>query len=106
MEWRLTTPAAPYQNGCAEALVKSCKIGLKMAMGNHILTPFELYTCMLEVAILVNQRPVGQVPNDLDEGAYLCPNDMLLGRASPQVPQGPFVKQETPGRELNSSRRL
>ena len=26
MEWKFTTPAAPHQNGCAEALVKSCKI--------------------------------------------------------------------------------
>ena len=108
MEWRFTTPAAPHQNGCAETLMKNCKIGLKKAMGNHILTPFELYTCMLEVANLVNQRLVGQVPNDPDDGAYLCPNDMLLGRASPQVPQGPFcaTMQEPPGRELSSSRRL
>ena len=90
MEWRFTTLAAPHQNGCAEALVKSCTIDLKKAMGNHILTPFELYQCVLEIANLVNQRPVGQVPNDPDDGAYLCPNDMLLGRASPQVPQGRF----------------
>ena len=41
MEWRFTTPADPHQNGCIEALVKSCKIGLKKAMGNHILTLFE-----------------------------------------------------------------
>ena len=65
-------------------------------MGNHILTPFELYTCMLEVANLVNQRLVGRVPNDPDDGAYLCPNDMLLGKASPQVPQGPFRATRTP----------
>ena len=100
MEWRFTTPAAPHQNGCAEALVKSCKIGLKRAMGNHILTPFELYTCMLEVANLVNQRPVGRVPNDPDDGAYLCPNDMLLGRASPQVPQGPFRETRNPRKRV------
>ena len=100
MEWRFTTPAAPHQNGCAEALVKSCKIGLKKAMGNHILTPFELYTCMLEVANLVNQRPVGRVPNDPDDGAYLCPNDMLLGRASPQVPQGPFRETRNPRKRV------
>ena len=28
MEWRFTTPPASHQNGCAEALVKSRKIGL------------------------------------------------------------------------------
>ena len=25
MPWKFTTPAAPHQNGCAEALVKTCK---------------------------------------------------------------------------------
>ena len=79
---------------------KSCKIGLKKAMGNHILTPFELYTCVLEIANVVNQRPVGRVPNDPDDGAYLCPNDMLLGRASPQVPQGPFRETRNPRKRV------
>jgi hypothetical protein len=34
---------------CAEALVKSVKIALKKAVGDLTLTPFELYTCLLEV---------------------------------------------------------
>ena len=100
MEWKFITPAAPHQNGCAEALVKSCKIALKKAIGDHNLTPLELYTCLLEVANLVNQRPIGRVPNDPDDGAYLCPNDMLLGRASPQVPQGPFCATRNPRRRV------
>ena len=29
MKWRFTTPTALHPNGCAEALAKSCKIGLK-----------------------------------------------------------------------------
>ena len=51
---------------------------------------------MLEVANLVNQRPIGRIPNDPDDGSYLCPNDMLLGRASRQVPQGPFKSSGNP----------
>ena len=90
MKWRFTTPAAPHQNGCAEALVKSSKIGPEKAVRNHIFTQFELYTCVWEIANLVNQLSVGHFPNDPDDGAYLCPNDMLSGRASLQVPQGPF----------------
>ena len=79
MKWQFITPGAPHQNDCAEALVKSAKISLKKAIGEQILTPFELYTCLLEVANLMNQRPIGRVPNDPDDGLYLCPNDMLLG---------------------------
>ncbi len=72
------------------------KIALKNAIGESLLTPFELYTCLLKVANLVNQRPIGRVPNDPDDGTYICPNDMLLGRATSQVPQGPFRDTKDP----------
>ena len=52
--WLFTAPAAPRQNGRAEALVKSCKRALRKAIGEKVLRPFELYTCLLEVANLVN----------------------------------------------------
>ena len=100
MEWRFITPGAPQQNGCAEALVMSVKIALKKAIGDSTLTPFELYTCLLEVANLVNQRPIGRIPNDPDDGAYICPNDILLGRAAPQVPQGPFSETKNPRKRV------
>jgi hypothetical protein len=45
---------------------------------------------MFEATQLVNSRPIGRHPSDPSEGAYLCPNDLLLGRASNLVPQGPF----------------
>lgn len=96
IKWQFTTPLAPHQNGCAEAMVKSIKRALKKAIGQTVLTPFELYTCMLEAANLVNQRPIGRIPNDPDEGSYLCPNDILLGRCSSKVPQGPFRETKNP----------
>ena len=48
------------------------------------------------MANLVNQRPIGRIPTDPDDGAYLSPNDMLLGRASSEVPQGPFKETKNP----------
>ena len=96
MKWQFTTPLAPHQNGCSEALVKSTKSALKKAIGEAVLTPFELYTCLLEVANLLNERPIGRIPNDPDDGAYLCPNDIILGRATNKVPQGPFRHTENP----------
>ena len=100
VQWKFITPAAPHQNGCSEALVKSCKLALKKAVGEHVLTPFELFACLLEVANLVNQRPIGRPPNDPDHSSYLCPNDMLLGRASSYVPQGPFEETRNPRRRV------
>ena len=96
VQWRFTTPASPHQNRYAEALVKSCKVALKKAVGEQMLTPFELYTCLLEVANLVNEHPIGGIPNDPDDGSYVCPNDMLLGRATSHVPQGPFKETSNP----------
>ena len=96
MQWKFITPAAPHQNGCAEALVKTCKCSLKKAVRSQLLTPFELYTVLLEVANLVNQRPMGRIPNDPEDGHYICPNDILLGRASSEVPQGPFEETKNP----------
>ena len=75
-------PSSTASNGCAQSLVKSTKIALKIAMGEQVLTPFELYMCLLEVANLLNQCSIGRVHNNPDDGSYLCPNDMLLGRAS------------------------
>ena len=58
--------------------------------------PFELYTCLLEVANQVNERPFGRIPNDPDDGVYLCPNDILLSRATNRVPQGTFRHTDNP----------
>ena len=90
MKWKFTTPLAPHHNGCSESMVKTTKSALKKIFGDAVLTPFELYTCLLEVANLVNERPIGRIPNDSDDGACLYPNDILLGRATKRVPQGPF----------------
>ena len=77
-------------------MVKTVKKALKKATEDTVLAPFELYTCLLQVANLVNQRPIGRIPNDPDDGTYLCPNDILLGRASSTVPQGPLGRMENP----------
>ena len=106
MHWKLTTPAAPHQNGCAEALVKTCKNALRKAIGSQLLTPFELYTVFLEVANLVNQRPIGRVPNDPDDGGYISPNHILLGEHHPKLRKGHSRNHEILATELNVFRKL
>nr|XP_054768267.1 uncharacterized protein LOC129275809 [Lytechinus pictus] len=106
IQWKFVTPSAPHQNGCVESLVKSCKTALRKAIGDQILRPFELLTCLTEVANLVNQRPIGRVPNDPDDGSYLSPNDMLLGRASTSVPQGPFRETPNPRHRVEFVQRI
>ena len=77
-------------NGVTEALVKSVKRSLNSAIGDQVLSFSELQTAMFEATQFVNSRPIGKHPSDPCDGAYLCPNDLLLGRSSNLVPQGPF----------------
>ena len=106
IKWIFITPNAPHQNGCAESLVKSSKMALKQAIGDNLLTSFELYTVLLEVANIVDQRPIGRPINDPDDGTYLCPNDLLLGRASSHVPQGPFLRTNNPRHSVEFLQRI
>lgn len=80
-------------NGVNEALVKSTKKALNAAVGDQIMDLSELQTVMYEAAQIVNQKPIGKHPTHPDDGSYLCPNDLLLGRSSPEIPQGPFKQR-------------
>jgi len=71
-------------------------IHLKGAIGVQVLLLFELYTCLMEVSNLVNQSLIGHIPNNPDDGACPCPNNMLLGQAALTVPQGPFQETQNP----------
>ena len=68
----------------------SVKRAISVSMGSQILSFSEIQTVFFEAANLVNERPIGRHPNDPDDGVYLSPNHLLLGRASSRVPAGPF----------------
>ena len=89
-EWIFSPADAPWYNGATEALVKSTKRALNAMVGESIFTFSGLQTALFEAAQLVNQRPIGIHPSKPDDGSYLCPNDLLLGRATSHIPQGPF----------------
>jgi hypothetical protein len=49
MEWKITKSAdAPWENGCSEALIKSLKNSLVLAVGQSIMTFSELQTVIIE----------------------------------------------------------
>ena len=93
VEWEFAPPDAKWYNGATESLVKSVKRAITAAVGVNILNFSELQTIMFEAAELVNERPIGLHPSSPEEGVYLCPNDLLLGRASSSIPQGPFQER-------------
>ena len=90
MEWCFSTPHAPWQNGTAESLIKAVKRAIMVSIGEQVVSFAELQTVLFEVANLVNDRPIGATPKSPEDGTYLCPNDLLLGRSGNAVPGGPF----------------
>ena len=89
LEWEFSKSAdAPWENGLSEALIRLVKKALPLAVGSSILTFAELQTVFFEIANLLNERPIGIKNNDPNNGTYLCPNDLLLGRSSSRVPPG------------------
>ena len=61
---------------------------------------------MYEAAQLVNSRPIGRHPTDPNDGVYLAPNDLLLGRSSSSVPQGPFLKTANTTKQFHFLRQV
>ncbi len=84
---------APWQNGVSEALIKSVKRALKVSIGENKLSFAGLQTALFEMAKLLNERPIGLKPgSDVNAGRYLCPNELLLGRASSHAPLGVWLE--------------
>jgi hypothetical protein len=90
IDWEFGSPDAPWRNGCTEALIKSVKKSIKVVIGEQVLPFSEMQTVLYEVANLINSRPIGSYPTTVDDGVYLSPNDLLLGRSNSQLPSGPF----------------
>ena len=90
LEWKLSPAEAPWYNGCCEALIGSIKRCLHVIIGNQKLSFSELQTVLFEVGNIVNERPIGKMPSTPEDGSYLCPNDLLLGRTFNKAPMGNF----------------
>ncbi|KAJ8033541.1 hypothetical protein HOLleu_23814 [Holothuria leucospilota] len=100
LTWKFSTPDAPWQNGATESLIRGVKKALQHSIGDQVLMYSELQTVMYEVANLINERPIGRHPTEPEDGSYLCPNDLLLGRSSSRVPDGPCSDNVNPKQRL------
>ena len=86
--------------------IRVTKAELKKSIGDQVLAPLECQTVLFEAANLLNQRPIGRIPNDPADGTYLCPNDILLGQASTNTPQGPFRETKNPRHRYEFCQRI
>ena len=70
IDWEFTSADAPWQNACSEALIKSVKRSLNIAIGSQVLTFSEMQTVLYEVANILNGRPIGRHPTSTEDGSY------------------------------------
>ena len=96
IRWNFMPAVAPWQKGCAEAMVKGMKKAIEGAIGKQVLLYSELQTVFSEAAYLVNERPIDRHPTELEETSYLSPNHLLLGGASARVSSCPFEEAGNP----------
>ena len=86
LEWSFGVPDAPWHQGAVESLIKTVKKSFNMVVHNQRLSMSEFMTVCYEVANLINERPIGLLP-DIDSNInVLTPNCMLLGRATASNP--------------------
>ena len=103
MKWVFNRSAdAAFQNGVSESLIKSTKRSLAMIIGSSILTFSDLQTILFEIGNLMNERPIGLKPGmSIELGTYLCPNELILGRASNHVPCGSWTDSNNNKKRLD-----
>ena len=93
LQWKTVMASSQHQNGVSEImikLVKGVRKSLLRALGDTRLSLNEMNTLMWEISNLVNERPIGVLPNNQTDCEYLSPNSLLLGRCSSRISAGPF----------------
>lgn len=76
-KWRFNVEAAPWWGGFFERLVKSVKLSLKKCLRNARLNYDELSTTLVEVAAVLNSRPLTYVYDEFEEP--LTPSHLVIG---------------------------
>ena len=86
LTWLFGPADSPWNQGKVESLVKPAKRAIHFVVHKSRLSVPEFFTICYEAANLLNERPVGTLP---DVGSYLnvlTPNALLLGRACAKNP--------------------
>ena len=91
IKWKIVPAEAHHHNGLSESMIKSAKRSISHVVGDNVLSFSEFQLAMFEIANIINSRPIGIVSgSDPQEPNPITPNDLLLGRSTNEVPQGPF----------------
>ena len=95
MEWKMTPVGCSWRNGQAERAVGLAKHTLQQVIDSHeLLNVFELETALLQVAAIINRRPLTARIFGQDDFHAISPADLLLGKISGYNTQKVFTWQD------------
>ena len=86
-------PAAQFQNGISERLIKSLKRSMKINLGNAMLTFIELQTAITEIEAQINNRPL-ITPSSGIFGQTVTPAQLTIGRNLEAIPDTQATRAE------------
>ena len=78
--WRRIAPLSPWWGGWWERLIGTVKQALRKSIGKNNLSFPELETCLVEVEMALNSRPLTFVGDTFHDGEVLTPAHFLIGR--------------------------
>jgi len=82
--WKFNLELAPWLGGFFERMVKSVKRCLKKILVNARLTFQEMLTTLSEIELIINNRPLTHIYDELTEPP-LTPNNLIYGRTVNRV---------------------
>ena len=97
--WKLNVPKAPWWGGPFERLISLIKVGLFRNIKKAQLTWAELEEVLLDIAIILNNRPLIYVEQEIYYPS-LTPNSLILGRdvnfpdAAPHESESETIKKQ------------
>jgi len=77
VNWKFITERAPHKGGIWERLIRCIKGPLRLCLRQSRLNHSELYTLACKVESVINKRPLGYMPDCIDE-VPLCPENFLI----------------------------
>ena len=80
IEWKFIVQYAPFWGGFYERMVRSVKTPLKKILNNSKVETEEMRTILIEIEMILNNRPLTYMHNSPDEVSPLTPSHFLVGR--------------------------
>ena len=95
--WNISPADSPWRQGKVERRIGYVKRLMKLSVGDTKLSPLELQTCLMEVANICNERPLGGLmPREDGSFQVITPNQLLMGWSGSSLPDDSAIVDQLP----------